>query len=85
MGRDRAGERWRGVTSTNVGHSGTQARPTAGIHLQEQRRRFVEAAQFTTLKRGGAQHNYLVEAIVYNGGHIFSTEEPFKLLRFEQR
>jgi hypothetical protein len=52
----------------------------------------VEPARFTTLKRGGAAHNFQVQAIVYNGGHLFPTgtagkEEmlPHKLITFNQR
>jgi len=87
------GERWLNITSTNVGRSGTENQnQSSGVSRSEQRRYFVEPATFTTLKRGGAAHDYQVESIVYNGGHRFPTgasgrEEslPYKLLTFNQR
>ena len=66
------GERYIDITSTNVGRSGTEGQSqSSGISRSEQRRYFVEPSRFTTLKRGGEQHNFQVEAIVYNGGHRF--------------
>jgi hypothetical protein len=88
------GERWINTTSTNVGQSGAdeRSRHNAGVTVSEQRRYFVEPSRFTTLKRGGAAHNFQVQAIVYNGGHQFQSpaggrEEllPYKLLVFNQR
>ena len=86
-------ERWIKVTSTNVGQQShdrnqDQTPHSSGVSRSEQKRHFVEAAQFTTLKRGGALHNYRVEAIVYNGGHLFeggAEALPYKLLTFNQR
>jgi hypothetical protein len=93
------GERWINVTSTNVGQSASadlqnqqSSNQSSGVTRSEQRRYFVEPARFTTLKRGGAANNYQVQAIVYNGGHLFPTgvagkEEmlPYKLITFNQR
>jgi hypothetical protein len=89
------GERWLNITSTNVGRSdstGDNQSASAGVTRSEQRRYFVEPARFTTLKRGGALHDFQVEAIVYNGGHRFPTgapgrEEllPYKMIVFNQR
>jgi hypothetical protein len=93
------GERWVQITSTNVGQSQTDAAPisatnnhTSGISRSDQRRYFVEPSTFTTLKRGGALHNFQVQAIVYNGGHLFASGAPGKesmlpyaLLTFNQR
>jgi hypothetical protein len=93
------GERWVQITSTNVGQSQTDAAPisatnnhTSGISRSDQRRYFVEPSTFTTLKRGGALHNFQVQAIVYNGGHVFASGAPGKesmlpyvLLTFNQR
>jgi hypothetical protein len=92
------GERWINVTSTNVGHARTEdihahgGNQTSGVTRSEQRRYFVEPARFTTLKRGGAAHNFQVQSIVYNGGHLFPTgavgkEEmlPYKMITFNQR
>ncbi len=91
------GERWIHVTSTNVGQNRaddirSEGGHQSGVSRSEQRRYFVEPSRFTTLKRGGAQHGYQVQAIVYNGGHVFPTglqgkEEllPYKLLTFNQR
>ena len=92
------GERWINVTSTNVGQSATNdiqnqgGNQSSGVTRSEQRRYFVEPARFTTLKRGGQAHNFQVQSIVYNGGHLFPTgaagkEEmlPYKLITFNQR
>ena len=87
------GERWIKVNSTNVGQSSNDAnaeqqRLTSGISRSEQKRHYVEAAAFTTLKRGGELHNFQVEAIVYNGGHLFSNGAealPYRLLTFNQQ
>jgi len=93
------GEHWVRVTSSNVGRSRNDTiQPVTnpgshsfGVSRSEQRRYFVEPAVFTTLKRGGPQNDFLVEAIVYNGGHEFvsrdSKEEllPYTLLTFDQR
>lgn len=92
------GERYINITSTNAGLSRNdqafpmpqpqQAGYNAGVSRSEQRRYFVEPATFTTLKRGGAHYNYQVEAIVYNGGHLFTSSNgeslPYKLLTFNQ-
>jgi hypothetical protein len=91
------GERWMNVTSTNVGQSRTDdfqqqaGNQSSGITRSEQRRYFVEPSRFTTLKRGGAAHNFQVQSIVYNGGHLFPTgtagkEEllPYKVITFNQ-
>ena len=58
----------------------------------EQRRYYIEPSRFTTLKRGGALHNFQVEAVVYNGGTRFPNsiggrEEflPYRILTFNQK
>jgi type IV secretory pathway TraG/TraD family ATPase VirD4 len=93
------GERWLHVNSTNVGqgrsddiHQQQTGNHSSGVTRSEQRRFFVEPATFTTLKRGGPQHQYQVEAIVYNGGHLFANPGygkedwlPYKLITFNQR
>lgn len=87
------GERFVDVTTINVGRSGQDGQNnTSGISRAEQHRRFIEPAAFTTLKRGGTLHDYIVECIVYKGGHLFCSGEmgqeerlPFKLLRFKQK
>jgi hypothetical protein len=89
------GERWLRITSTNAGQSrndGTQAGPegshSSGVSRSDQRRLFVEPSRFTTLKRGGPHHDYQVEAIVYNGGHLFANGSeplPYKHITFNQR
>jgi hypothetical protein len=86
------GERYVDVMSTNVGQGGgEQPTSSSGVSRSEQRRYFVEPARFTTLKRGGALNNFQVQAIVYNGGHLFPSVNanrqeflPFKLLTFNQ-
>jgi hypothetical protein len=90
------GERWLKITSTNVGQSRNettlagpeQASHNSGVSRSEQRRFYVEPSVFTTLKRGGALHDFQVEAIVYNGGHLFANGKealPYKLITFNQR
>ncbi|MBI3867421.1 MAG: TraM recognition domain-containing protein [Verrucomicrobia bacterium] len=94
------GEHWLHVTSTNVArgsNDGTQQAAgqesrSAAVSRKEERRRFIEPSRFTTLKRGGQQNDYLVEAIVYNGGNQFLDPAgghgeilPHKLLTFRQR
>ena len=86
------GERWVAINSTNVGQSrNEQNNPTgdsnhsAGVTRSEQRRYFVEPATFTTLKRGGALHEFHVQAVVYNGGNLFSGGLPYTILTFNQK
>jgi hypothetical protein len=92
------GERWVRITSTNAGQSRNdlalsmpqqqQASLNAGVSRSDQRRYFVEPAVFTTLKRGGPQHNFQVQAIVYLGGNLFANGNetlPYKLITFNQR
>ena len=88
------GERWVQVSSTNVGQGRTedpmrqQGSHSSGVTRSEQRRYFIEPSVFTTLKRGGELNNFQVQAIVYNGGHLFSNGNealPYKLITFNQR
>jgi type IV secretory pathway TraG/TraD family ATPase VirD4 len=89
------GERWIKTTSTNAGQSlndGAQmpmnGSHNSGVTRSDQRRFFVEPSYFTTLKRGGALNAYQVEAIVYNGGYLFTNGAeplPYRLLTFNQR
>ena len=88
------GERWLKITSTNAGQSRNEAAPTpgggntsAGVARNDQRRLFVEPSVFTMLKRGGPLHKFQVEAIVYNGGHLFANGNealPYRLITFNQ-
>ena len=87
------GERWVAITSTNVGQNRNDAgQPlndggshSAGVSRSEQRRYFVEPSTFTTLKRGGALHEFQVQAVVYKGGHLFTGGLPHTILTFNQR
>ena len=91
------GQRWINITSTSAGSTRNESVPAmpqspgshnAGVSRGEQLRFFVEPSAFTTLKRGGEQHGFQVEAIVYNGGHLYSNGKeslPFKLITFNQR
>ena len=87
------GERWVNVLSTNVGRGGVQeSHATSGVTRSEQRRYFVEPSQFTVLRRGGPIHDYQVDCIVYNGGHLFPSDVPgseellpHRLITFNQR
>lgn len=77
------GERYVQISGTNVSRSDQGA--SGGVTRSEQRRYFVEPAQFTTLKRGGDAYGFQVETIVYKGGHLFEDGLPFRLLTFSQR
>jgi hypothetical protein len=89
------GERWIKATSTNAGQSRNEDAQTpvngshnSGVTRSDQRRFFVEPSRFTTLKRGGALHDFQVEAIVYNGGNLFYNGYealPYRLITFNQR
>jgi hypothetical protein len=89
------GQRWVKMTSTTAGqqrndgsNQQNEGNHSSGVTRAEQMKMFVEAATFTTLKRGGEAHNFQVEAIVYNGGNLFYTGNlalPFRLLTFNQR
>ncbi len=83
------GERWVMVSGTNVsqGRDGREGHATgsAGVSRSEQKRAYIEPSEFTTLRRGGEAYNYMVDAIVYKGGHLFEDGLPFKLLTFSQR
>lgn len=90
------GERWMMVSSINVGQQAAaaamlmqqQGNFNSGLSRAEQRRLFVEPASFTTLKRGGPQCDFQVEAIIYNGGNQFQcgTELlPYIKLTFNQK
>lgn len=87
------GERWVQITSTTAGQNNNLmsqqpfASHNAGVTRTEQKRNFIDAARFTTLKRGGPQYDYLVECVVYKGGHLFSNSRdviPFKVLTLNQ-
>jgi len=92
------GQRYINITSTNAGLSrqaqailfpNQQPNHSAGITRSEDRRFFVEPSVFTTLKRGGPQFGFQVEAICYNGGHLFGNGSgerlPYMKLTFNQR
>ena len=89
------GERFVKITNTNVNqsqhehHGGTRdGGHSSGVSRSEQRRYFVEPSTFTTLKRGGALHDFQVEAILYLGGHLFQNGNeslPYKLITFNQK
>jgi len=95
------GQHWVMVTGTNMGQSvNDSGQPLAqpqnnsggglnsGVTRSEQRRFFVEPSVFTTLKRGGPQNNFQVEAIVYAGGNQFRNGNallPYKKLTFNQK
>lgn len=94
------GKRWLNINSTSVSQSQNNSTAlqgqrlneggnfSSGVNRSEQQRNFVETSTFTTLKRGGALHDYKVQAIVYNGGHLFDGPGgpmPYRLLTFDQR
>jgi hypothetical protein len=81
------GERWQKILSTNVGHSGsTEERyASSNVNVSQQKRHFVEPAEFTVLRRGGAPNDFQVEVVLYLGGHVFKDGLPFRRIRIDQR
>jgi hypothetical protein len=82
------GDHWSKIVSTNVGHSGRAVEErslSSHVNVSEQRRHFVEPAEFTVLRRGGPANEFEVEIIVYLGGHIFSDGSPYRRIRIDQR
>jgi TraM recognition site of TraD and TraG len=86
------GERWQSISSLSAGSQSNPNGPpgsSGGVSISEQQRRHIDPAVFATLKRGGERHGYQVEAIVYNGGHLFQSqdgeESPCAFLTFDQR
>ena len=82
------GERWMNIDDSGISMP-IGADASISSHTSQQRRAYVEPAEFATLKRGGPVNGFLVEAIVYNGGHQFrdpKTDElvPMKRLAFGQ-
>jgi type IV secretory pathway TraG/TraD family ATPase VirD4 len=68
------GERY--VLIDSEGMSYGEEHGSANEQTSEQRRFYVEAAQFATLRRGGAANDFKVDAIVYNGGYQFIDQPP---------
>jgi hypothetical protein len=60
------GERYVQVAGTNVSRSDQGS--SGGVSRNEQKRYYVESAQFTTLRRGGDINGFRVESICYKGG-----------------
>jgi NAD(P)-dependent dehydrogenase (short-subunit alcohol dehydrogenase family) len=82
------GERWQKILSTNVGQSGrsTEERyASSNVSVSQQKRHFVEPAEFTVLQRGGAPNDFQVEVVLYLGGHVFKDGLPFRRIRIDQR
>ena len=82
------GERWQKILSTNVGHAGRSSEErsmSSNVNVNQQRRYFVEPAEFTVLRRGGAPNEYQVEVVIYLGGHLFSDGLPYRRIQIDQR
>jgi hypothetical protein len=82
------GEHWQKILSTNVGHSGPSMQErysSSNVNVSQQRRYFVEPAEFTVLRRGGTANDYQVEVVLYLGGHVFSDGLPFRRIQIDQR
>ena len=83
------GERYVYIDSEGNSYSSQGDSGSLSNQTSEQRRAYVEASDFATLRRGGEANNFIVETIVYNGGYQFYDEQngedvPFKLLRYHQ-
>jgi hypothetical protein len=63
----------------------------ANVSRSEQKRAFIEPGRFQSLKRGGPENDYTVEAVVFQGGRMFRAPDgsdqplPFRILKFRQR
>jgi hypothetical protein len=89
------GERWTSQISTSFNTNSPDQQgnrsTSGGASTNQQKRHYIEAAEFSTLARGGPQNGYQVQCIVYNGGKLFSDPRgsaellPFALLTFNQR
>jgi hypothetical protein len=82
------GERWEQILSTGIGHSQYATEPShasSNVNMNQQKRYFVEPAEFTVLRRGGSAGAYQVEIIVYFGGRVFSDGLPYQRIRIDQR
>src|SRR5271170_5689708 len=58
------GERWENTISTGVGHSGhhnAERVASSNVYVSEQKRSFIEPAEFTVLRRGGPANDFQVE------------------------
>lgn len=69
------GERWVDIAGKSIGWQ-EGGNPSMTASMSEQRRRYVDEAEFAVLKRGGPKHNFKVECIVYNGGALFAAPRP---------
>lgn len=92
------GQRYVNITSTNAGQS-RHAQPflapqqfpnhNAGVSRSQDKRFYLEPAEFTVLKKGGPQFNYQVECILFLGGRLFGNGSgerlPYKRITFDQR
>jgi TraM recognition site of TraD and TraG len=83
------GERWMTARTLSSNRQAAGEAPSTGISFTDQHRRFIEASEFTTLKRGGETHGKQVEAILYNGGRLFAVPgsnavQPFVKITFNQ-
>jgi type IV secretory pathway TraG/TraD family ATPase VirD4 len=78
------GEQWEGVMSVSTGRQGVGPSST-GATRSEQRRFRVEPGDFTMLRRGGVNHGFKIDCIVYNGGRTFANGKSFRTLTFDQK
>lgn len=69
-----------GVRTLNSVHVGKEASSTTSQHMQY----MVEPAEFTMLRTGGSEYDYLVDAVITGTGRIFSTGMNFLPATFEQ-
>jgi hypothetical protein len=90
------GERWMKARTTTTGGTssltpdqpGAGGSANGGVSISDQKREWVPASEFQTLRRGGKANGYEVDAIVYAGGKSFPGEDgpqPFTTLSFEQQ
>jgi hypothetical protein len=63
----------------------------ANVSRSEQLRAFIQPSRFQSLRRGGSENDFVVEAVCFQGGRMFRAENglddmlPFKILKFRQR
>ena len=68
-----------GVNHNQQGGQGTNAGASESLEYN------VQPAEFVTLRKGGPENNYLVEAIVGQGGRVFNaSRQTFIKTAFSQ-
>jgi hypothetical protein len=77
-----------GTSSLTPHQPGAGGSANGGVSISDQKREWVPASEFQTLRRGGKANGYEVDAIIYAGGTSFPGKDgpqPFTKLTFDQQ